>query len=280
MQFLFSLKAFPWTSFAFMFCQAPTLQILYSMPIFRTYSIVYQYIFPMHLRNKPFFEFRFLLKCSPTWDSLRTRLQFAQLRWRSGGGRLHTILMVRLLQITHDTSSDDIFQPLPCWMASPGPHYHPPTTTNTLPQHTRINSPSLSCHNSTAEIAASSALTWLTPLSRCWIWSNHSQSSLNISFFKQNRGSKFHHSMTRSVADNSIKPIPAYPEGAISWGTAGRWDANLQKGVNLPWSTALFVSQLYSTASGCWRRPCNRYCWGSAIVKNQFNLLLKVWSLR
>lgn len=68
------------------------------------------------------------------------------------------------------------------------------------------------------------AFTWLTPLSRCWIWSNHSQSSLNISFFKQNRGSKFHHSMTRSVADNTIKPIPAYPEGAISAGTAGRWD--------------------------------------------------------
>lgn len=40
------------------------------------------------------------------------------------------------------------------------------------------------------------AFTWSTPLSRCWIWSNHSQSSLNISFFKQNRGSKFHHSMT------------------------------------------------------------------------------------
>lgn len=68
------------------------------------------------------------------------------------------------------------------------------------------------------------AFTWSTPLSRCWIWSNHSQSSLNISFFKQKRGSKFHHSMTRSVADNTIKPIPAYPGGAISGGTAGRWD--------------------------------------------------------
>lgn len=186
---------------------------------------IYQYIFPIHLGNKPVLESRFLQTFSPTWDSLRTKLQFARLRWRRGGGgvHLHTSLMVRLLQITHDTSSDDIFQPLPCWMASPPPpsSIHPPAPTPC--PNTHINSPFYSCHNSTAEIAAS-CLHLIDPLSRCWIWSNHSQSSLNISFFKQNRGSKFHHSMTRSVADNTIKPIPAYPEGAISGGTAGRWD--------------------------------------------------------
>lgn len=58
-----------------------------------------------------------------------------------GGVHLHTSLMVRLLQITHDTSSDDIFQPPPCWMSSPAPLYHPsihhhhhqhPTPTHTL----------------------------------------------------------------------------------------------------------------------------------------------------
>lgn len=102
-------------------------------------------------------------------------------------------------------------------ISRPPPHCHPSTT------NTHINPPLYSCDNSTAEIAAS-CLHLIDPLSRCWIWSNHSQSSLNISFFKQNRGSKFHHSMTRSVADNTIKPIPAYPEGAISGGTAGRWE--------------------------------------------------------
>lgn len=73
-----------------------------------------------------------------------------------------------------------------------------------------------------AEIVAS-CFRLIDPLRRRWIWSNHSQSSLNILFFRQNRGSKFHHSMTRSGADNTIKPIPAYPEGAISGGTAERW---------------------------------------------------------
>lgn len=157
-----------------------------------------------------------LLTFSHTW----TKLQFAR---RGGGGvHFHTSLMVRQLQITHDTFSDDIFQHPPCWMALPPP----PSTIHPLPTsypNTHINSPFYSCHNSTAEIVAS-CLHLIDPLSRCWIWSNQSQSSLNISFFKQNRGSKFHHSMTRSVADNTIKPIPAYPEGAISGGTAVRWD--------------------------------------------------------
>lgn len=131
----------------------------------------------------------------------------------------------------------------------PSTHDHQHPTSNT---HTLIHHP---CRVTIAQQRLlPPAFTWLTPCSRCWIWSNHSQSSLNISFFKQNRGSKFHHSMTRSVADNTIKPIPAYPEGTISGGTAGRWDADLQKGVNLRWSTALFVSQLYCAASGCWRR--------------------------
>ena len=138
------------------------------------------------------------------------------------GVHLHTSLMARLLQITHDTSSDDIFQPPSCWMASlhplplPSIHQHPTPTHTLIPAFIRVTI--------AQQRLLPPAFTWLTPLSRCWIWSNHSQSSLNISFFKQNRGSKFHHSMTRSVADNTIKPIPAYPEGAISRGTAGRWD--------------------------------------------------------
>lgn len=115
-------------------------------------------------------------------------------------------------------------KPLPSWMASLAPplpsiqHHHQHST----PTHTLI--PSSIRVTIAQQRLLPPAFTWLTPLSRCWIWSNHSQSSLNISFFKQNRGSKFHHSMTRSVADNTIKPIPAYPEGAISGGTAGRWD--------------------------------------------------------
>lgn len=95
-------------------------------------------------------------------------------------------------------------------------HQHPTPTHTLIPPSIRVTI--------AQQRLLAPAFTWLTPLSRCWIWSNHSQSSLNISFFKQNRGSKFHHSMTRSVADNTIKPIPAYPEGAISGGTAGRWD--------------------------------------------------------
>ena len=114
---------------------------------------------------------------------------------------------------------------LPRWMASqrspllPSIHHHHQTST---PTHTLIR-PSRRVTIAQQRLLPP-AFTWLTPLSRCWIWSNHSQSSLNISFFKQNRGSKFHHSMTRSVTDNTIKAIPAYPEGAISGGTAGRWD--------------------------------------------------------
>lgn len=72
---------------------------------------------PIHLGNKPsVFESPFLRMFSPTWDSLKTKLQSARLRWRRGGGgvHFHARLMVRLLQITHDTSSDDIFQPPPC----------------------------------------------------------------------------------------------------------------------------------------------------------------------
>lgn len=73
--------------------------------------------FPIHLGNKAsVFESPFLRMFSPTWDSLKTKLQSARPRWRRGGGgvHLHARLMVRLLQITHDTSSDDIFQPPPC----------------------------------------------------------------------------------------------------------------------------------------------------------------------
>lgn len=162
----------------------------------------------------------FWISCRPSLPH-GTKLRCA--RCGGGGVHFHTSQMVRLLQITHDTFSDDIFQHPPCWMAPPPPPLlsasHPPTHH----PDAHINSPFYSCHNSTAETVAS-CLHLIDPLSRCWIWSNHSQSSLNISFFKQNRGSKFHHSMTRSVADNTIKPIPAYPQGAISGGTAGRWD--------------------------------------------------------
>lgn len=75
---------------------------------------------------------------------------------------------------------------------------------------------------------------------------------LNISFFKQNRGSKFHHSMTRSVADNTIKPIPAYPRG--SHFRRDSWEMRLQtyRKVSISLDPQLFfVSRLYCTASSC-----------------------------
>lgn len=106
-----------------------------------------------------------------------------------------------------------------CLHHSPPPRaIHPPST----PFPNTHSFPLLFMSQWPAEIVAS-CFHLTDPLSRCWIWSNHSQSSLNILFFKQNRGSKFHHSMTRSGADNTIKPIPAYPKGAISGGTAERW---------------------------------------------------------
>lgn len=135
----FPSENIPLDSHALMPCQAPALQTLFpSMPIFRTYmrrlSI---HIFRSIWGNKPVFECGFLRTFfPPTRDSLRAKLQFARLRWRRGGGgvHLHTSLMVRLLQITHDTSSDDIFQPLPCWMASPPPSSTHSTTTILPPQ--------------------------------------------------------------------------------------------------------------------------------------------------
>lgn len=167
-----------------MFSQAPTCHTCYFLPNLRQINTYFQSIWEINLFWIPCRHF------SPTW----TKLQLA----RCGGGNAHS---------------------LPCWMAPPSPKF----VYHQRPTPIDINSPFYSCHNSTAEIVAS-CFHLIDPLSRCWIWSNHSQSSLNISFFKQNRGSKFHHSMTRSVADNTIKPIPAYPEGAISGGTAGRWD--------------------------------------------------------
>lgn len=111
---------------------------------------------------------------------------------------------------------------------------HLPSTPRHPNAHVSPPPPTHPCHNSTFLEIVASCRHLIDPLSRCWIRSNHSQSSLNISFFKQNRGSKFHHSVTRSAADNTIKPIPAYPEGAISGGTAGGDEtADLQKGVNL-----------------------------------------------
>lgn len=207
------------------------------MPNFgNTYANIpdYQYNFQTHLENKPVYQFPgviFFFFSPPTW----TKLQFA----RCGGGGVYfrTSLVGEtaanyswhflwwhfstssLLNGTSTTTSTTT--PPPHHHRHPAPTIHPPAPTPYPDAH--INSPLYSCHNSTAEIVAS-CLHLIDPLSRCWIWSNHSQSSLNISFFKQNRGSKFHHSMTRSVADNTIKPIPAYPEGAISGGTAGRWD--------------------------------------------------------
>lgn len=112
-----------------------------------------------------------------------------------------------------------------------------------------------------AEIVAS-CFHLIDPLSRCWIWSNHSQSPLNILFFKQNRGSKFHHSMTRSGADNTIKPIPAYPEGAISGGTAERWDYRPTERCQSPQiHNPLQAPHIYDTGEGL-----DRPFWGSALA--------------
>lgn len=152
-------------------------------------------------------------------------------------------------------------KPLPCWMASllPPHNYSQPPPSD--PTYTLI--PPSGRVTMAQQRLLAPAFTSLTPLSRCWIWSNHSQSSLNISFFKQNRSSKFHHSMTRSVANNTIKPIPAYPVGGgvsalFQWRQLGDESGCLQKGVNLS-DRRPFVSHLFRRALRCCGRRRDRH---------------------
>lgn len=92
---------------------------------------------------------------SPTW----TKLQLT----RCGGGdvHFHTSVMVGLLQITHDTFSDDIFQHPPCWMAPSPPTLPLPFIHHQHPSPTHINSRFYSCHNGQQRLLPP-AFTWLT----------------------------------------------------------------------------------------------------------------------
>lgn len=172
-------------------------------------------------------------------SELSSHMVLSWQRWRCGYGRLHTNLMLRPLQMTRDTSSDDIFfQLFPSWMASAAPCKHPSTTPNNKPPIRALTPWFL-----VTMAPQPPAVTWLTPLSRCWIWSNHSQSSLNISFFKQ-RAQNFviqspdQSPITQSSQSRLIRREP-FQERQL-----GDETRDLQKGVNLLWSEALFVSRL------------------------------------
>lgn len=92
-----------------------------------------------HLQNNDFPESPSLTRCSPKGPD-------SSLHGRGGGVEVGAststpIWWVRLLQITHDTSSDDIFQPFRCWMASVEWHLQRPTSIRPPPTHTLIPTP-------------------------------------------------------------------------------------------------------------------------------------------
>lgn len=195
-----------------------------------------QWMSRIHQQNNLFFPF-FFFDAIPS--ELSSHMVLSWQRWRCGYGRLHTNLMLRPLQMTRDTSSDDIFfQLFPSWMASAAPCKHPSTTPNNKPPIRALTPWFL-----VTMAPQPPAVTWLTPLSRCWIWSNHSQSSLNISFFKQ-RAQNFviqspdQSPITQSSQSRLIRREP-FQERQL-----GDETRDLQKGVNLLWSEALFVSRL------------------------------------